>query len=309
MIKYNRKLQLLSFLLLTVAVVSLLQSCKKETYSLAALPTPDFEILPGADANTVMLVNKTSSPSMSYWTVSTGQKLSGDSATIKFIFAGTYNITLLAAAQGGLVSVTKPVTIAASDPTACNPANPLGFIASCTQKTWKLNPAGGAYMVGPGPGNGSWWSSVAGDVTARACEFNDEYTFHFNATGTFEYDNKGDYFSDGYIGTSPDPGACKPNSSLTPAHQPWGSGSFNFSVVGGAGVNGLGQLTVRGVGAHIGLQKVHNGGETTSGPVSNAITYDILEMQSNVGGNGYDILKLGVHIGGDGWWTFTLRSF
>ncbi len=292
---------LLALMLLTIGACT----PDKKDLALNALPNVDFEIAQGADANSIVLVNKTNAPSIPFWTVSTGQKLSGDSAKLKLIFAGTYEVTLFAAAQGGLDSVTKTVTIAQSDPTACDPANPIGFIASCTQKTWKLNPDAGAYKVGEGADAGNWWSSGIGEVAGRACEFNDEYTFSFNAEGTFVYDNKGDFFGDGYLGNG---NGCQPNSNLPAAQELWASGVFKFTVIDGAGVRGLGQLKLTGTGAHIGLQKVHNGGETTSGPVGNSITYDILEMTQNAGGQGYDILKVGTNIGGAGWWTFTLRS-
>lgn len=266
------------------------------------LPTVDFEIAQGADANSVILVNKTNAPSIPFWSVSTGQTLSGDSARLRLIFAGTYHITLLVAAQGGLDSITKPVTIAQNDPDACDPANAIGFIAGCMQKTWKLNPEAQAYKVGEGVAASNFWSSTADDVVSRACEFNDEYTFSFNAEGTFEYDNKGDFFGDGYLGNG---NGCQPNSNLPAAQQPWASGLFSFTVIDGAGVRGLGQLRVNGSGAHIGLQKVHNGGETTSGPAASSITYDIIEMTQHAG---FAILQLGVNIGGITWWTFTLRS-
>jgi PKD repeat protein len=272
---------------------------------LGPLPTAEFEILPGADANSVVLVNKTSGPSVANWSTSTGGKFTGDTARVKFIFEGTYDVTLLVAAQGGLDSLTKQVTINQSDPNACDPANAIGFIAGCTQKTWKLNPDAGAYKVGPGADNGNWWSSGAGEVGGRACEFNDEYTFSFNAAGTFVYDNKGDFYGDGYIGNG---NGCQPNSNMNATQAPWGSATSKFTVIENAGVRGLGQLKVVGLGAHIGLQKVHNGGETTSGPIGTSITYDILERTINAGGSGHDILKVGTNIGGDGWWTFTLRS-
>lgn len=305
----NKKSAFIASCLLALVVV-VFQACKKEgdDLTLNPLPTVNFEVVPGSDANTVILVNKTSSPSIPFWeVVSTGQKLTGDSARLRLIFAGTYEVKLRAAAQGGLDSVTKTITIAASDPTACNPTNAIGFIASCTQKKWKLNPDAGAYKVGEGADAGNWWSSPFGEVAGRACEFNDEYTFSFNAAGTFVYDNKGDYFADNYLG--PSNGSCQPNSSLLPGQALWASGNFSFTVIDGAGVKGLGQLRLNGRGAHIGLQKVHNGGETTSGPVGNSITYDIIEMTRNAGGMGYDILKVGTNIGGAGWWTFTLRSF
>ncbi len=275
-------------------------------YTLQPMPQLDFEFVPGANANSYILVNKSSAPTQPRWESTNGTSLAGDSARIRFVFPGTYEVTMKAAAQGGIGSVTKSITINQSDPTACDPANPLGFIASCTNKTWKLNPEAGAYKVGPGANNGSWWTSGPGEPAARPCEFNDEYTFSFNQAGDFVYDNKGDVFGDGYLGNG---NGCQPNSALSAAHAPWASGNFKFTVSETGGINGLGQLTVIGVGAHIGLQKVHNGGESTSGPVGDRIVYDILSMERNVGGQGYDLLTLGVHIGGDGWWTFTLRSF
>src|SRR5882724_3952419 len=88
---------------------------------LGTKPKADFVFATGASANTVVLVNKSSITSIPYWkVVSTGQKLSGDSAKVNFVFAGTYSVTLLVAGNGGLDSVTKTVTIAQNDPNACN---------------------------------------------------------------------------------------------------------------------------------------------------------------------------------------------
>src|SRR3546814_2965680 len=96
----------------------------------------------------------------------------------RFTFEGEYDVTLTAVTPGGTATTTKQVSIAQSDPTACNPNRALGFIAGCTQKVWKLNPEAGAFKVGDqGPDAGNWWSSTADDITGRACEFNDEFTF------------------------------------------------------------------------------------------------------------------------------------
>ena len=292
--------------LLLAALLLLINACSPdlENGEFGRLSEADFEILPGADANSYTVVNKTNGASIPHWVLSTGQKYTGDTAHLHFIFEGTYNVTLLAVSQGGLDSITKQISIAQSDPTACDPSHAIGFIASCTQKTWKLNPAEGAYKVGEGPDVGNWWTSGAGEVGGRPCEFNDEYTFSFNAEGTFVYDNKGDFFGDGYMGTG---SGCQPNTNLSAAQAPWASGTFKFSVIEDAGVKGLGQLKVIGIGAHIGLQKVRNGGETTSAPTWESITYDILEMKHDPAG--YDLLKIGTNIGGAGWWTFALRSY
>lgn len=294
--------------LMSGMLLSLL-SCKVEGDDLAlnALPQADFEATEVAPGK-IKLVNKTSGPSIAHWTiVNSGQKFQGNEVEVGLIFAGSYNVKLDVVAQGGMTSVTKPVNVTRNDPDACSDTRALGFIAGCSQKKWKLNPEPGAFKVGPGADDGSWWASDAGAVKDRACEFNDEFTFHFNSEGTFVYDNKGDFFADGYLGKNSS--GCEPEGNLTGSQALWKSGSFRFSVSEGTGARKLGQLQLIGKGAHIGVKKAHNGGETPSGPVGDAIVYDILEMTKNAGGKGYDLLKVGVNIGGDAWWTFTLRSF
>ncbi|RQP19491.1 MAG: hypothetical protein EAS52_02085 [Parapedobacter sp.] len=284
-----------------------LHGCKEEKYSLGSIPAADFEIQSGDDPNTMVFVNSTPGTSIAYWETSTGQKFKGDNVSARFTFEGEYDVTLTAVTPGGIATVTKRVTISQSDPTACNPDRALGFIAGCTEKVWRYNPEAGAFKVGDqGPDSGNWWASGTGEVTGRACEFNDEFTFKFDPEGTFIYDNKGDFFADGYLGSAST--SCEPASNLTGNQAAWNSGTFKFSVTEGTGINGLGQLRLDGRGAHIGVKKAHNGGETPEGPAGESVTYDIIAMEQNVNGEGYDILKIGVNIGGAGWWTFTLRS-
>ncbi|MEO6228996.1 MAG: hypothetical protein ABJB11_09800 [Ferruginibacter sp.] len=298
--------KLISFSIIAAFVALSFTSCKKENIAgLGALPTVDFAAVPGTNPNNITFVNKSTSPTIPYWRIGNSSSLIiGDSAKYSFVFAGTYKVTMYGAGHGGLDSISKDIVIAQSDANACV-GTQLGFITSCTTKKWKLNPDAGAYKVGDaGPDAGNWWTSGAGEVSGRPCEFNDEYSFSFDANGTFVYDNKGDFFGDGYLGDNS--GNCQPSSNYTTAQAPWGSGTFKFTFTSDAGVNHLGQLTVAGMGAHIGLQKVRNGGEVTSGPAS-SITYDVLSETHNAAG--YDLLTLGVNIGGAGWWSFTLRSY
>lgn len=293
-------------LVIILTTIIIINACKKqEGGSLGAAPKADFVAVPQAtNPNNLTLVNKSSTASIPYWKIDNATSLlSGDSAKINLIFPRNYQITMYVFGQGGMDSVKKTITISQIDPTACVNSK-LGFITSCTSKTWKLDPTSGAYKVGPNPNDGSWWSSGTGDVSARSCEFNDEYTFFFNNSQTFAYDNKGDFFGDGYLGDNS--GTCQPSSNYTAAQKDWGSNAnFKWDFLPNAGVNKLGQLTVIGSGAHIGLQKVRNGAEVTTGPAQ-SITYDILDETHNPAG--YDLLTLGVAISG-GWWTFRLRSF
>ncbi|HKZ67145.1 MAG TPA: hypothetical protein VJ111_12340 [Chitinophagaceae bacterium] len=300
--------KLITFSIFMAFIALTVSSCKKEKIAdLGALPVLDFEAVSGTNPNNITLVNTSPTAVIPYWRIGNSSILvNGDSAQYSFVFAGTYKVTMFGIGHGGIDSITKDIVIAQSDLNACV-GTQLGFITSCTTKKWKLNPEAGTYKVGDAsPDAGNWWSSDAAEVTARACEFNDEYNFSFDANGTFVYDNKGDFFGDGYLGDNSY--SCQPSVNYTAVQAPWGSGTFQYSFTANAGVNSLGQLTVIGLGAHIGLQKVRNGGEVTSSPAT-SITYDILEMTQNAGGLGYDILKLGVNIGGDAWWSFTLRSY
>lgn len=289
-------------LVATIAALSL-NSCTKEKYAdLGAKPSIDFAMIPGSNPNNITLVNKSATPVIPYWKLSTStNRLSGDSAVANFVFSGNYTVTMYGIGHGGIDSITKPVVIAQTDPTACVNTQ-QGFLAGCTSKTWKLNPAAGAYKVGDaGPGAGNWWTSPATEPAARICEFNDTYTFSFDKNGTFVYDNKGDFYGDGYMGDNT--GTCQPTSNYNAVQAPWGSGTFTYTFTTNGGVNKLGQITVNGLGAHIGIQKARNGGEVQS-PAS-SITYDILSATHDPAG--YDLMQVGVNLG-YGWWSFTLRS-
>ena len=280
-------------------------SCKYDVKDLMPKPTASFTATPVPGVSNKYLLTSTSTNSFRYdWDkAGTGYVQGKQIDTVYFPYLGNYTVKLFVFGQSGVDSASQVITVAANDPTACQ-GTALGFITSCTSKKWKLDPTAAAYKVGPGPNDGSWWSNGAGDVTARSCEFNDEYIFTFSAARTFTYDNKGDFYGDGYLGNNSN--ACQPSSNYTAAQAPWGSGTFTYTFTPGAGTAGLGQLKVVGLGAHIGLQKVINGAEVTTPATS--ITYDILAATHDVPGN-YDILTLGVAIGAPGWWTFRLRSF
>ncbi len=307
--KYNKKLAVwVSLGSLAILIITVFYACKPDMANsgLGALPKAAFAVVPSTtNPNNLILVNKSSTPSIPYWKTSTGVLAQGDSARVNFVFAGTYTITQYVAGHGGLDSTTQTVTIAQSDPTACI-GTTFGFVAGCTSKTWKLNPAAGAYKVGPnGPGDASWWASGLADVATRSCEFNDTYTFSFNAAGTFVYNNGGDFFDDGYMGLKL--GACEPTSNYLPNQAAWGSGTFKYIFIPGGGTKSLGQIQVIGLGAHIGIQKVTNGAEINTGVVATSITYDIYSMSHDPAG--FDLMELTVNIGSTNWWTFKLRSY
>jgi len=151
--------------------------------------------------------------------------------------------------------------------------------------TWRLAPAAGSLGVGPNQGDISWWSNSAGDVSVRACLFDD--SIKFDADGTMTHYMDGSTWIEGWQGS---PNVCNipvaPHDGTTNAPYTY---SFNATV---------GELVVNGVGAHMGLPKVINGGELTSpANAASSITYLTAFSDNN------NTLTLDISIGG-GWWRF-----
>ena len=155
--------------------------------------------------------------------------------------------------------------------------------------TWKLSPVSGALAVGnQGQGSGNWWSSSLGDVTSRACIFDDSIKLEANGSMTHYMD--GSTWVEPWQGT--DPEAC--GSPVAP--HDGGSDTWFFAN---------NQLTVNGVGAHFGLAKAYNGGElgaTSTVPASR--TYEI-SFSTDSSQMYLDIASAG---GGTGWWRFIYQK-
>ncbi|MGA1976781.1 MAG: hypothetical protein ABSG89_02880 [Bacteroidales bacterium] len=327
--KQNRIIIGASFAILVFAGLIMFFGCKKgATLSLGVIPKASFTATVESDGHTVFLVNTTSTPSMAYYAapdINLGfNDLKGDTASVNFTFAGTYTIKMLAVGAGGVDSASTQVTTTVPDPAGCDPSKPLGFIASCTQKTWKVNPAAGAFIVSQFPGgNGYWWGNGTSDITGRSACFNDEYTFKYDRAGDFVFNDQGDWFNDGsYPGS---PGGNNSDNLYTAKQAAWGSGNFNYSVSSGTGIMKLGQLKVMGFGAHLVLQAPINGSDTAKYVTASSVTYDIWNMKKDTtdATGTYDLLTLtiqycascgtGSYNGNSnfpaGWWTYVLRSY
>lgn len=156
--------------------------------------------------------------------------------------------------------------------------------------TWRLAPVPGAFAVGPNQGDGSWYSSSMNDVTSRACFFDDSITF--SAGGVMTHYMDGATWREGWQGISPD-GCGVP---VAP-HDGTTNAPYNYSYN-----STTGELTVNGIGAHVGLAKVYNGGELLSPSAApSSITY-LTNFSSNSDTMNVDINYGGV---GGGWWHFT----
>lgn len=157
--------------------------------------------------------------------------------------------------------------------------------AQTLEGTWKMVPQAGAFGVGPGQGDTSWYSNSLADVTARACFFDDEFVF--NADGTFDNVQGTQTWLEGWQGS---PDGC--GAPVAPHN---GSNPATYTYVGNV-------LTLNGVGAHIGLPKVYNGGELTSpSNAPSSISYTVTTLTSTS-------MTLDIAINNGGWWRFNLQK-
>jgi hypothetical protein len=180
---------------------------------------------------------------------------------------------------------------ACSDDDPAPDAEPEDTTAADLVGSWVMNPAAGAFKVGPGVDNGEWFSSSADDVSTRSCYFDDVYTF--SADGSFSIEMGGETWLETWQGVESD--AC--GAPVAPHN---GGGDYTYGATETS-------LTLSGAGAYLGLPKAYNGGElnadNTTAPGS--VTYTILAFNSE---STPKTLKLDVAIGGEGHWTFNLIS-
>jgi hypothetical protein len=152
--------------------------------------------------------------------------------------------------------------------------------------TWKLAPQAGALAVGPSLNNLTWFSNSIGDVTTRACLFNDSIKFEQGGAMTHYMDNS--TWLEAWQGA---PEGC--GAPIAP--HTGGQATYTFDATAGT-------LTVNGLGAHIGLAKVHNAGELTN-PANavSSITYNVAFS------NGGNTMTATINFG-PGFWQFTYQK-
>ena len=152
---------------------------------------------------------------------------------------------------------------------------------------WTLFSDASAMGVGPTQGDSTWWSNSIGDLETRACQFDDIYSF--TADGSFQTD-MGDETWVELWQTDTSEGCGTP----IPPHD----GSFQATYTYDAAV---GTLTLIGEGAHMGLAKVVNNDELSSGAATpSSITYTVSELTE-------DTMTLDIYIG-VGWWRFKFEK-
>ncbi|MFL2588794.1 MAG: T9SS type A sorting domain-containing protein [Parvicellaceae bacterium] len=159
-------------------------------------------------------------------------------------------------------------------------------VSAQVEGTWRLAQIPGALAVGPTQTDYSWWSSSATDINSRACLFDDSVTF--DANGNFIHYMDGNTWLEPFQGVTSE--QC--GSPVAP-HD--GNGPYTYVYTNN-------QLTVNGSGAHIGLAKVVNLGEISTGsPVPSSITYEITMSSDG------DTMTVEIDYA-TGWWKFVYQK-
>lgn len=147
---------------------------------------------------------------------------------------------------------------------------------------WQMAQTETSLAVGPAMNDFSWWS-IGGDVSARACFYDDE--FIFGSDGTFQNVQGDETWVEMWQDGAED--GCR--AAVAP-HD--GSNAATWTD------NGDGTFTISGVGAHVGLAKVINGAEIDNpGDAAASVTYPYVLDGDN--------LTIDINFG-PGFWHFEL---
>lgn len=287
-------------------IAALAISCKEDEKD---DPTPlleaNFDFAVDAnDVTKVKFTNKSIGAKTVSWDFDDGSAPSTESNPEHTFEPGTYQVELTATSEDGRTSTaSKEVTIA-------NPQTELKKLTGTTSKSWKLvrQSVGSIFPMAIGPQNRStvYWSlGGATPLAERPCVFDDEFVFHLD--GTYNYKTNGDVFADaGEFGPWSDAIGSKcvdadeanfvgKNDADLSA---WNDGNHTFSFNASSK-----ELTVTGLGAFIGLQKVGTDAEVLVPQES--VTYDVVKL---VDGDIDTLIVEALH-GAANYWRFVLVHY
>ena len=283
------------FAILIIAMI-IMVGCEPQVDDKITLPPPpsaaEFIIEELPEDNSYQFVSTIEDGFLYSWDLGNGTTVSGPEAMAVYASAGVYIVELTVFNAGGHVTSTQSVIVendlvVVEGP--CDEGTLKEFVSNCDQKTWRLNPAAGALLVGPVGLAETWWQNDESVVDERFCAFDDEWTFYED--GTMVYDTKGDIWGEDYMGFD---FLCVDEAMLPDPISAWGSGTHTYTAIGT-------DLSVGGLGAFIGLPKATNGGEVNA-PVD-GITYSVVSQSTNADGDDIMVIQINYVAGV---WQFTL---
>ena len=176
------------------------------------------------------------------------------------------------------LKITKQITL------FCSFMLALTAGAQTPEGTWKISPVAAALAVGPNQGSSEWWSNDSASIVTRACFFDDTYVF--NGDGSFENILGDETWLESWQGVSEGCGApVAPHDGTNPAT--WTYDSEANTII------------INGLGAYLGLPKVHNSGEDGT-PADDTITYTVTSISESA-------MTIDINFGA-GWWRFLMTK-
>lgn len=223
------------------------------------LPAPKADFSMTNSGKTYTFTNTSSNATNYEWDFGDGTKATTKDATHTYASDGFYTVKMTASNSNGKAVASKDVILLSGTLTDAN----------LQGGAWKIKLDNKTIFVGPGLGDGSWWSvpknfldgsSTGGDDWS--CMTNDE--FIFSAGGIYEYKANGDVRNDGYMGS---PNGCMPEAILSGNAAAFTSAKHTYSFTAASGNNRpIINLTNGAKGAaFIGFYKGYFGGENTDG--------------------------------------------
>lgn len=267
------KLSLRNSALLLAAVLGLITSCKKDDD--AKVQSGFTYTIDANDFKTVHFTSTATNAKTLSWNFGDGTDLATDAnPSHTFAEAKEYTVSLTATNGSKSDIVTQKITLA--DPEAQKTA-----LAGTNTKGWKLlrvvNNNTWPLEVGPIDRSQVWWALGRNndDIANRPCTMNDEWIF--SRDNKMTYDSHGDFWGEGGV-FLPD-NDCFPTDAahLTGTvagadYTAFGDGTHDWSIANN-------QLTVSGLGAFIGLQKIGTHSEVHEPQQS--VTLDILKLDDS----------------------------
>lgn len=286
----------LSVMIGLMAIVTI-SSCKKDDETPAATdPIASFQFEVSATNFLEVTFTNYSQHATSYaWDFGDGETSTEKDPVHIYASAGSYDIVLVAKNDAG-VTKSFSSSVELSDPNSA-----IALLAGETSKTWRLYRVGTSMGVGPDATTPrTWWALE--NTGGRPCYYYQEYTF--GRDGSYTFDDKGSFWGEGAVfGGTEFNEICFPALAENMINKDgedvsaWLSGThqYEFDPV-------VGNITLNGLGAWMGLPQLGNGGESIVPESSKTFQATIEQFE------GYDLLYISYTYDGF-YWDFTYASY
>jgi PKD repeat protein len=193
---------LINKIFLILCLHAAIVACKEDEAELGPPPSAaeaEFTATPSAENENIIQFSNPSGAFLKRWEFGNGQTAEGDSPTMSYTFAGSYEVKLTVYTAGGSVSSTQTVVIEETDLSQLDPAYAIltGYPDDPDGKTWVVDKATAGHMgIGPIDADAPiWWAAPPNDKSDVGL-YDDKYTFILDGLA-FVQETNGDVYVNG----------------------------------------------------------------------------------------------------------------